>query len=158
MRIFLTIVLLLPTHIFAASNAEVIQNIVTSFSEECSDLQDNKAFQGTSGFSHPNDSVYDIKINSKGEIATVLYSNFSCAGVGQSYWCGSNGCIVYIIVNGIIRYKSQGFKPFSIESDSTFFVILPKSGMSCRTYNGAPCYAVAVWDTDQRTFNRVGKY
>ena len=102
-----------------------------------------------------NESIYEIKITAGGKKATVLFADFTCPGHG-AFWCGSSGCSVYIIVDGVIHYKNRGFKPFSVTKDDEVFVMLPRSGGACGTHNGAPCHAVTVWDESENTFNSIG--
>ena len=103
-----------------------------------------------------DESIYEINITADGKKATVLFADFTCPGRG-SFWCGSSGCSVYIIVDGKIHYKNHGFKPFSVTEDDEVFVMLPKSGSNCDKSNASPCYRITIWDVEDSEFNIVGR-
>ena len=160
MRTFLLMLtlLLFPMYVLATSNENTIQRITAEYSVECLKAQegvqtddiDSKA----SELLLPNGNLYEIKISNEGKQATVPFANFSCPNVGASYWCGSSGCEVYIIVDDV-SYKGRGGKPFSVIGNEQVLVIMPKSGAACDQYNAAPCFAVTVWDESEKTFNSV---
>jgi len=162
MRAILTAIALLvtlPSHLFAASNSDVVSRITADYSTECTVEQEristNEVDAIAPELSVPDENVYQMKITAGGKQATVLFADFSCPNVGASYWCGSSGCAVYIIVDGV-SYQTRGWKPFSVTRGKEVLVILPKSGIACDKYNAAPCYAVTVWDESKTTFNSIG--
>ena len=159
MRILLTILLILPTHIFATSNAETVNQIVAKYSTQCDAKQDaveyGEVIPEAARLSVSDDSLYEIQITAEGKKATVLFVDFSCPTIGASSWCGSSGCEVYIIVDGV-SYQTRGWKPFTVTESEAVFVMLPRSGGACGTHNGAPCHAVTVWDESENTFNSIG--
>ena len=162
MRAILTAIALLvtlPSHLFAASNSDVVSRITADYSTECTVEQEristNEVDAIAPELSVPDENVYQMKITAGGKQATVLFADFSCPNVGASYWCGSSGCAVYIIVDGV-SYQTRGWKPFSVTRGKEVLVILPKSGIACDQYNAAPCYAVTVWDESKTTFNSIG--
>ena len=162
MRAILTAIALLitlPSHLFAASNSDIVSRITADYSTECTVEQEristNEVDAIAPELSVPDENVYQMKITAGGKQATVLFADFSCPNVGASYWCGSSGCAVYIIVDGV-SYQTRGWKPFSITRGKEVLVILPKSGIACDQYNAAPCYAVTVWDESKTTFNSIG--
>ena len=162
MRTILTTIALLvtlPTQLFAASNSDTVSRITADYSTEYTAGQErisNKEMDAISAeLSVPDENVYEMKITAGGKQATVLFADFSCPNVGASYWCGSSGCAVYIIVDGV-SYQTRGWKPFSVTRGKEVLVILPKSGIACDQYNAAPCYAVTVWDESETTFNSIG--
>ena len=162
MRAILTAIALLvtlPSHLFAASNSDIVSQITADYSTECTAEQKriiaNEMDAIAPKLSVPDENVYQMKITAGGKQATVLFADFSCPNVGASYWCGSSGCAVYIIVDGV-SYQTRGWKPFSVTRGKEVLVILPKSGIACDQYNAAPCYAVTVWDESETTFNSIG--
>ena len=162
MRAILTAIALLitlPSHLFAASNSDIVSRITADYSTECTVEQEristNEVDAIAPELSVPDENVYQMKITAGGKQATVLFADFSCPNVGASYWCGSSGCAVYIIVDGV-SYQTRGWKPFSITRGKEVLVILPKSGIACDQYNAAPCYAVTVWDESETIFNSIG--
>ena len=162
MRAILTAIALLvtlPSHLFAASNSDIVSRITADYSTECTAEQQRISTNAVDAIapelSVPDENVYQMKITAGGKQATVLFADFSCPNVGASYWCGSSGCAVYIIVDGV-SYQTRGWKPFSVTRGKEVLVILPKSGIACDQYNAAPCYAVTVWDESETTFNSIG--
>tara|TARA_R110000796_G_scaffold84030_1_gene183467 strand:- start:475 stop:969 length:495 start_codon:yes stop_codon:yes gene_type:complete len=159
MRTILIIFLILPSHLFAASNSDIVSQITADYSAECTTEQKrintNETDAIAAELSVLDENVYQMKITAGGKQATVLFADFSCPNVGASYWCGSSGCAVYIIVDGV-SYQTRGWKPFSVTRGKEVLVILPKSGIACDQYNAAPCYAVTVWDESETTFNSIG--
>ena len=162
MRAILTaiaLLIMLPSHLFAASNSDIVSRITADYSAECTTEQKRISTNETdtiaAELSVLDENVYEMKITASGKQATVLFADFSCPNVGASYWCGSSGCAVYIIVDGV-SYQTRGWKPFSVTRGKEVLVILPKSGIACDQYNAAPCYAVTVWDETEKTFNSVG--
>jgi hypothetical protein len=158
MRILFAILLILPTHVFAASNTDIVNQIVASFSAECSALQDDaqngETFYELVPVIVSDESIYEIQITSNGKMATVLFSDFSCPGVGASSWCGSSGCEVFIIVDGV-SYETRGWKPFTVAHGEEVLVMLPRSGGACGIENGAPCYTVTIWNENDKEFNKI---
>ena len=161
MRILLTILLIIPTHIFAASNAETVNQIVAKYSTQCDAKQDaveyGEVIPETARLSVSDDSLYEIQITAEGKKATVLFVDFSCPTIGASSWCGSSGCEVYIIVDGV-SYQTRGWKPFTVTESEEVFVMLPRSGGACGRSNGSPCYRVTIWDENEGEFNTFGGF
>ena len=157
--LFVFLLLLLPTYSFAASNSEIVTQIVAGYSVQCSaeqeDAEDGEVISEIVPITVPSQSLYEIEITEDGKLATILFADFSCPNWGASYWCGSSGCAVYIIVDGV-SYRTRGWKPFSVTRGEEVLVILPKSGIACDQYNAAPCFAVTVWDESETTFNSIG--
>ena len=158
MRIFFGIFLLFPTHLIAATDSEVINHILEPYNLECSaeigGVEPGEVISEIVPVTVSSESIYEINITADDKKATALFADFTCPGRG-AFWCGSSGCSVYIIVDGIIHYKNHGFKPFSVTEDDEVFVMLPKGGGACGMHNGAPCYAVTVWDERSQKFNNV---
>ena len=161
MRILLTILLIIPTHIFAASNAETVNQIVAKYSTQCDAKQDaveyGEVIPEAARLIVSDNSLYEIQITAEGEKATVLFADFSCPTIGASGWCGSSGCEVYIIVDGV-SYQTRGWKPFTVTESEEVFVMLPRSGGACGRSNGSPCYRVTIWDADEVKFNTFGGF
>ena len=136
----------------------MINKLLEPYNLECSaeigDVETGDVISEIVPVTVSNNSIYQINITASGKKATVLFADFTCPGRG-TFWCGSSGCSVYIIVDGVIRYENSGFKPFSITNEHEVFIMLPKSGGACGTHNGAPCYAVTVWDESGQKFNDV---
>ena len=149
----------LPTQLFAKSNSDTVKRITAEYSTECTAEQEristNEVDAIASELSVLDENGYQMKITAGGKQATVLFADFSCPNVGASYWCGSSGCAVYILVDGV-SYQTRGWKPFSVTRGKEALVILPKSGIACDQYNAAPCFAVTVWDESETTFNSIG--
>ena len=65
-RILLTILLIIPTHIFAASNAETVNQIVAKYSAQCDAKQDaveyGEVIPEAARLSVSDDSLYEIQI------------------------------------------------------------------------------------------------
>jgi hypothetical protein len=156
-RIILIIFLLIPTYLFAASDSEIVDQLLEPYNLECSaetgDVKLGEVISEIVPVTVDSGSVYEIKITASGKKATVLFSDFTCPGHGN-YWCGSSGCDVYIIIDGI-SYQTRGWKPFVVKEGEEVFVMLPKSGGACGLHNGGPCYSVAVWDESENTFNTI---
>ena len=159
MRIFFSICFIFPTYLLAATDREIINKILEPYNLECSaeigDVEPGDVISEIVPVTVSSGSVYEITITTGGKKATVLFADFTCPG-RSAFWCGSSGCSVYIIVDGVIHYKNRGFKPFSLTKDDEVFVMLPKSGIACDQYNAAPCYGVTVWDESETTFNSIG--
>ena len=161
MRAMLTAIALLvtlPTHLLAATDRETINQILEPYNLECSaeigNVEPGEVISEIVAVTLSYKSTYQINISASGKKATVLFADFTCPGRG-AFWCGSSGCSVYIIVDGVLHYKNHGFKPFSLVKDDKAFVMMPKSGGACGMHNGAPCYAVTVWDESGQKFNKV---
>ena len=162
------LVVLAPLNLSAATNEETIQLIISDYQSQCMlaqeefrDIDYEEGDPVIAELSLPDDSIYEIIINSDGRTATVLYANFRCTNIGSS-WCGSGGCTSYVIVDGV-RFQTAGFKPVSVlVSEDEVAVIVPRSGGAClgadgRTLsNHVSCYGVAVWDDVLMTFNSLG--
>ena len=158
MRIIFGIFLLFPIHLIAATDSELINHILEPYNLECSaeigGVEPGEVISEIVPVTVSSESIYEINITADDKKATALFADFTCPGRG-AFWCGSSGCSVYIIVDGIIHYKNHGFKPFSVTEDDEVFVMLPKGGGACGMHNGAPCYAVTVWDERSQKFNNV---
>ena len=113
MRIILIIFLLIPTYLFAASDSEIVDQLLEPYNLECSaetgDVKLGEVISEIVPVTVDSGSVYEIKITASGKKATVLFSDFTCP-VHGNYWCGSSGCDVYIIIDGI-SYQTRGWKP-----------------------------------------------
>ena len=163
MRAILTAIALLitlPTHLLAATDREIINQILEPYNLECSaeigNVEPGDVISEIVPVTVSDESIYEINITAGGKKATVLFADFTCPGRG-AFWCGSSGCSVYIIVDGVIHYKNRGFKPFSVAEDDEVFVMLPKSGSNCGKSNASPCYRITIWDVEDIEFNIVGR-
>lgn len=158
MRIVFIISILFPSYLVAASDKETINQILATYNLECSveagSVEKGDLITEIIPVTLGSGSIYEIEITTGGKKATVLFSDFKCLEK-RSFWCGSGGCSVYIIVDGKMHHKSRGFKPFSVQKDDRAFVMLPVSGGVCRMRNGAPCYGVMIWDEYGQKFNSV---
>ena len=161
---YLTIALLLPMSISAASNEETLQYIISDYQAQCEkaqeDFRDIDYEEGDPVIAElelSEDNIYEITIDKDGKTATVLHAYFSCTNIGYS-WCGTSGCDSYVIVDGV-SYTSCGGKPISIDVGGWYVVLIPRSGGGCHNSadiglsNAAPCYTAAVWDRSLSTFN-----
>ena len=158
------LLLLIPISLSAASNEETIQYIFDQHEAGCIAEQYEvlTAKEGetplvTVELELDDDNIYEMTIDSDGKKATVLYAEFSCTGIGYA-WCGSSGCVSYVIVDGV-SYTSRGGKPMSVDVGGRYVVLIPRSGGGCHNSadiglsNAAPCYTAAVWDSSRNTFN-----
>lgn len=108
-------------------------------------------------------SIYRIKIDDNEAEATVLYTDFSCEGVGI-LWCGTGGCNTYMIVDGNTFEAEVTFPPYTLEIPNPYgesvrtAVIFPLHGTYCRTasqehgFGSFGCYEIALWEDDRKTF------
>jgi hypothetical protein len=157
-------ILLLPLPIFAASNEETLQYIISDYQDQCEkaqeDFRDIDYKEGdpvVAELELSEDNIYEISIDKDGKTATVLHAAFTCTNVGRS-WCGSGGCDTYVIVDGV-SYTSWGWKPEPVQVGDSYVVLIPRSGSACHnsldivTSNADTCYTVAVWDSFLQTFN-----
>ena len=151
--------LLFPFIASAATESEVINRILEPYNLECSaeigNVGRGEVISEIVPVTVSDESIYQVDITASGKKATVLFADFTCPGHG-SFWCGSSGCRVYIIVDGVLHYSDHGFKPFSVTEGEAVFVLLPKSGGNCGKRNGSPCYRVAIWDVEDGEFNVAG--
>ena len=165
---YLSIALLIPISLAAASNEETLQYIIADYQEQCEkaqeDFRDIDYEEGDPAVAElglSEDNIYEITIDKDGKTATVLHAYFSCTNIGCS-WCGTSGCdsyvIVIVIVDGV-SYKYRGWKPMSVDVGGWYVVLIPTSGGGCHNSadiglsNAAPCYTAAVWDSSRNTFN-----
>ena len=157
------LLLLIPMSLSAASNEETIQYIFDQHEAECIAEQyevlmakEGETPQVTVDLELDDDNIYEIIIDSDGKKATVLYAQFSCTGIGYA-WCGSSGCAAYVIVDGV-SYTTRG-KPVSVQVGDSYVVLIPRNGHACNNssevslWGGSPCYTVAAWDDEVKTFN-----
>ena len=158
------LLLLIPMSLSAASNEETIQYIFDQHEAGCIAEQYEvlNAKEGetplvTVELELDDDNIYEMTIDSDGKTATVLHANFSCTGIGYA-WCGSSGCTSYVIVDGV-SYTSFGWKPVSVQVGDSYVVLIPRNGGACNNsseaslWGGSPCYTVAAWDDEVKTFN-----
>ena len=159
------LMMVLPTQLWAETNETVLQSIIDDYEAEClatreagRDIDYDEDDPVIADLSLPSESIYEIKINGDGKIATVLYANFRCTGIGAA-WCGSGGCTSYVIVDGV-KFQTRGFRPVSaVVGHKRVAVIIPRAGGACVTVQGKypsndrVCYSVAAWDDISMTFN-----
>ena len=158
MRPILFLLWLIPTQLSATSNSDTVSQILEHYRLDCAIAQEGEAGGEPLAKIVPlkikNESIYEIEITATGKTATVIVSDFICPGFG-SYWCGSFGCSIHLIVDGV-SYSTFGGQPFSISKGKEYFVITPRSGLTCDRHGAAPCYAVSVWDERENQFNIIG--
>ena len=160
----IALLLVLPFKLFSATTEETIQYIFDKHEAECIAEQyevltakKGETPQVIVDLKLADDNLYEIMIDSNGKTATVLHANFSCTGIGYA-WCGSSGCTSYVIVDGV-SYTSFGWKPVSVQVGDSYVVLIPRNGGACNNsseaslWGGSPCYTVAAWDDEVRTFN-----
>ena len=104
---YLTIALLLPMSLSAASNEETLKYIISDYQAQCEkaqeDFRDIDYKEGdpvVAELGLSEDNIYEITIDKDGKTATVLHAAFTCMNVGRS-WSGSGGCDTYVIVSGV---------------------------------------------------------
>ena len=85
MRAILTAIALLitlPSHLFAASNSDIVSRITADYSAECTTEQKRISTNETdtiaAELSVLDENVYEMKITAGGKQATVLFADFSC--------------------------------------------------------------------------------
>ena len=113
-----------------------------------------------------DDLIYEIPLSSSGATATVVYAGFGCEGYGAS-WCGSGGCLSYVIVGEQIFGPLRGGRPFTttfttpLDNERTLLLVGIYGGACSDGYgepgiNLDPCYMSAVWDEQNQTFRANG--
>ena len=161
------LMMVLPTQLWAETNETVLQSIIDDYEAEClatreagRDIDYDEDDPVIADLSLPSESIYEIKINGDGKIATVLYANFRCTGIGSA-WCGQGGCTSYVIVDGV-KFQTRGFRPVSaVVGHKGVAVIIPRAGGACVTVQGKypsndrVCYSIAAWDEISMTFNSL---
>jgi len=92
---YLTIALLIPMSLSAASNEETLQYIIADYQAQCEkvqedfrdiDYEEGDPIVAELGLS--DDNIYEITIDKDGKTATVLHAYPSCTNIGYS-WCGT---------------------------------------------------------------------
>jgi hypothetical protein len=165
-KILIAFIVILPMQIIAASNDETLQYIIADYQDQCEkaqeDFRDIDYKEGdpvVAELGLSEDNIYEIIIDKDGKTATVLHAYFSCTNVGYS-WCGTSGCDSYVIVDGV-SYTSRGWKPLSVDTGTGFVVLIPRNGGACHNssevnlWGGSPCYTVAAWDDEVKSFNSL---
>ena len=159
----ITLILLLPLPTFAASNQETLQYIIADYQDQCEKAQEDfREIDYEAGdpvvaeLELSEDNIYEITIDKDGKTATVLHAEFSCTGIGY-FWCGNSSCASYVIVDGV-SFTTRG-KPVSIQVGDDYVVLIHRGNLACHNGSerslmvGSPCYFVAAWDDELKTFN-----
>lgn len=102
--------------------------------------------------------IYDLPITTNGQIATVIYTGFSCGWFGRN-WCGTAGCGSFLIVGEkVFEWNIVSYPPQAVGNDATALLTAPIKSFSCQDGNGAggfgvdPCFKTTVWDEKDQTF------
>jgi hypothetical protein len=165
----LTAFALFPYHSLAdTSNQTALNKVVQQYQQTCTEVQPLPDIDAEDLDKPPpakltldKSNIYEVLIHSSGTKAIVLYPEFHCQNVGYG-WCGTAGCGFYVIVDGKIFHRLNGFKPQSAivetESGSDRILVFGLHGGGCEDAKGRigagvdPCYGTAVWDERNRTF------
>ena len=151
-----------PLHIVA--KPEMIDRVLDDYQQQCNDmvLADKDAFDVPlpAKLLMDRDNFYDIQIDKLGKVATVFYGAVACSEYGYA-WSGSGGSKYFLFVDDEI-FHGWGGAPYSIEYESGFHIILPRSGGACDTSdnmllaNSDVCHGIANWDDSLHVFNSIG--
>jgi len=143
---------------------ELIDHVLDEYQHQCNDmvLADEDAFDVPlpAKLLMDQDNFYDIQIDKLGKVATVFYGAVACSEYGYA-WSGSGGSKYFLFVDDEI-FHGWGGAPYSIEYESGFHIILPRSGGACDTSdnmllaNSDVCHGIANWDESLHVFNSIG--
>ena len=108
--LFFSVCFLFPTYLLVATHRETINKILKpydlKYSTEIGGVEPGEVISEIVPVTVSNESIYEINITAGGKKATMLLGDFKCLGCG-SFCCGSSGCRVYIILDGVIHYKKS---------------------------------------------------
>ena len=96
-----------------------------------------------------------LKLKGEHDItATVFNPLFVKCGERDAELCGTRGCDIVIEVNGKL-YNFTGWTPEVITINNEAMLLVPHSGWMCGETlpNSAPCYTLAVWDSEALQLN-----
>jgi hypothetical protein len=104
---------------------------------------------------HLDDAFTYLTLSAEHDItATVFNPLFVKCGERDAELCGTRGCDIVIEVKGKL-YNFTGWTPEVITIDNEAMLLVPHSGWMCGATlpNSAPCYTLAVWDSEALQLN-----
>jgi hypothetical protein len=149
----------------AASAQTALDRVIADYQQECVSAQADILPEMDADLDPPqaivlkidDDAIYEIKVTPEGKLATVVFTSFSCTNIGYA-WCGSGGCVSYLIVDEHVFEWEGGGRPMSVDAGERTLIVSPVSGFCCTDSEGregwgaSPCYRMIIWDEELRTF------
>lgn len=160
-----TMAITLALSVLPASAQTALDRVIADYQQQCVSAQADILPEIDADLHPPqaivlkidDDAIYEIKVTPEGKMATVVFTSFSCTNIGYA-WCGSGGCVSYLIVDEHVFEWEGGGRPMSVDTGEGTLIVSPVAGFSCTDSEGregwgaAPCYRVMVWDEDLRSF------
>ncbi len=149
----------------AASAQTALDRVIADYQQQCVSAQADILPEMDADLDPPqaivlkidDDAIYEIKVTPEGKMATVVFTSFSCTNIGYA-WCGSGGCVSYLIVDEHVFEWEGGGRPMSVDAGERTLIVSSVSGFSCTDSEGregwgaSPCYRMIIWEEELRTF------
>ena len=138
-----TMAITLALSALPASAQTALDRVIADYKQQCVSAQADILPEMDADLDPPqaivlkidDDAIYEIKVTPEGKMATVVFTSFSCTNIGYA-WCGSGGCVSYLIVDEHVFEWEGGGRPMSVDAGEGTLIVSPVAGFSCTDSEG----------------------